>query len=395
MKIKSNANTKNPPDISRVEMVTEAIRSRILDGVWTSNERIPSVRKLRDEFSVSSNTILASLAVLEQEKLIQRENRRGVFVRPRGGTSFSRPVAVLSPLHRNDSRKTEDWVRHVVLGCLTQLAAENLSGHLVNLSDDKQTPLPWQELAPRIEELGKDYGGVILTWAACSETQLHDFIKTTRIPIVKIGRYSHHCRHNYVSIDHFAAGREAGGHVIDRLPGPFIALSGWSLHAFPRSQLICGFFDRLMEVRTEKLFMEVLPVPGKTYEEGATIKAGRKIMLEYLEKNQPPQCVFSVGDEIAIGAMEACKEKGISIPAQTAFIGTSGLDIAHACSPTLAHVRQPMEQLGGEAVSLLQTMYETETPWQLGHNLAVTWLGGGSVAPLEAPGPLTAKPIQS
>jgi DNA-binding LacI/PurR family transcriptional regulator len=368
-------------DASRVSTVADGIRQHIEQKVWLPNQRLPTVRKLRTEFGVSSNTVMAALAVLERERLILREHRRGIFVRQPGGNAFNLPVGIVSPFGRFSPDKAEHWSKHVILGCLSELAHRGLLGQLMNIPLDEKTITDWNKLSRFLEESGAEYGGIILTWAACGEAELQDFVKRTKIRIVKIGRHSHQCRHNFISVDHFGAGRLAASHVVDRLPGPFLALSGWAPHAFPRQQLICGFFDRLQQERPRRLLFEVVAPEENSSAEGSTIDAGRKLMTDYLRQNEPPRCVFSVGDELAIGAMEACKEAGLSVPGEVAFIGTSGLDISRACNPTLAHLQQPMEALGSEAVRLLVNMYETEKYWLLGQEMSVKWIDGGSVAP--------------
>lgn len=368
-------------DASRVTTVADGIRQHIEQKIWLPNQRLPSVRKLRTEFGVSSNTVMAALAVLERERLILREHRRGIFVRQPGGDAFNLPVGVVSPFGRYSPDKAEHWAKHVILGCLSELAHRGLAGQLMNVPLDEKSVTKWSQLSQYLEANGKDYGGVILTWAAAGEADLQEFVKRTKIRVVKIGRFSHQCRHNFISVDHFGAGRMAAEHVMDRLPGPFLALSGWAPHAFPLRQLICGFFDRLLEARCEDFQMRVISPREYTYAAGATIEGGRALMHEYLSRNEPPRCVFSVGDELAIGAMEACKDRGLAVPGDVAFIGTSGLDISRACSPTLAHLQQPMEALGSESVRLLVNMYETEKYWMLGQEMPVKWIDGGSVSP--------------
>lgn len=362
--------------------VADGIRHQIEEKIYLPNQRLPSVRKLRTEFGVSSNTVMAALAVLERERLILREHRRGIFVRQPGGNAFNLPVGIVSPFGWFEPERVEHWSKHVVLGCLSELARLGLMGQLMKIPLNEEEITDWGKLSRYLEESAGNFGGIILLWAACKEVDLQEFVKRTRIRMVKIGRFSHHCRHNFISVDHFGAGRKAAEHVLDRLPGPFLAISGWAPHAFPRQQLICGFFDRLQQERSSRLLFEVVAPQGNSSAEGATIEAGRKVMAEYLKTNKPPRCVFSVGDELAIGAMEVCKEHGLAVPEDVAFIGTSGLDISRACHPTLAHLQQPMETLGSEAVRLLVGMYETEKYWQMGLELGVNWIDGGSVAPV-------------
>jgi DNA-binding LacI/PurR family transcriptional regulator len=336
------------------------------------------VRQLSQELGVSSNTVSAALGILESERKINRRKRSGVFVHDPGQGIPKLPVAIFKAPVTGNTQASDDWNTHIVFGCLSHLAERDLSCKLISVSPDDLESLQWPNLKRQLEQMRGEFSGAIITWSPCEEEELHDFIEETGLPVIKVGRSSHRCRHNLITIDHFGAGRMAAEYVLDRLPGTFLALSPTdTLHPFPRRQLINGFFDRLQQERAADFKFEVLAP------EHGTVELGYELLGKYLANNPPPKCVFAVGDMLAIGAMEKCKDLGLRVPEEICFIGTTGLDAARACRPSLAHIHQPMEQLGNQAIELLTEVFEREQNWILGRELRVDWVNGGSLNPMD------------
>lgn len=63
--------------------------------------------------------------------------------------------------------------------------------------------------------------------------------------------------------------------------------------------------------------------------------------------------VFCGSDSIALGAMKAIKDAGLSIPKDMGVVGFDDIELAKLVDPTLTTVRQPNYALGYEAVSML------------------------------------------
>jgi LacI family transcriptional regulator len=219
---------------------------------------------------------------------------------------------------------------------------------------------------------------VILCWANNDDEKLKALVDELDIPIVQLGMADRHSRHNFVSVDYFGAGRTAAEHVIDLLPGPFVTISEQCSHDFPRRQLIAGFQDRLLQERNERvIFLSLDDASAKL----PPLQLGRNLMERYLADHLPtPRCIFGIGDLVAIGAMQVCMEHGLRVPEDVTFIGATGLDASHVCSPTLAHLHQPMDELGQAAVELILDMYDQETCWLPGRVLPVQWGDGQSIA---------------
>ncbi len=66
--------------VPRYIRVREILRQRILDGVYSPGERIPSEPDLAREFGVSRGTVERAIRALVQEGVLTREQGRGTFV---------------------------------------------------------------------------------------------------------------------------------------------------------------------------------------------------------------------------------------------------------------------------------------------------------------------------
>lgn len=93
---------------------------------------------------------------------------------------------------------------------------------------------------------------------------------------------------------------------------------------------------------------------GRTRPAGIFIKDGQAAMESILaEGGELPDAIFCFNDPVAIGAMKALKNAGISIPRDIAIVGFSEGSMATVVEPQLTTVLQPMKEMGREAARLL------------------------------------------
>ncbi|MCU0565193.1 MAG: PLP-dependent aminotransferase family protein [Oculatellaceae cyanobacterium Prado106] len=69
-------------DQNLYEQVADRIRSLIAEGTLQPGDRLPSVRKLREQWSVSISTVLEAYRLLEDRGFIQARPQSGYYVRP-------------------------------------------------------------------------------------------------------------------------------------------------------------------------------------------------------------------------------------------------------------------------------------------------------------------------
>jgi len=97
-----------------------------------------------------------------------------------------------------------------------------------------------------------------------------------------------------------------------------------------------------------------LPISPSLVESGDFRQpSGHKAMNRLLDQKYPPDAVFAANDEMAIGAMEAIRSRGLKTPEDVAVVGFDDIQMASYAQPALTTVRQPMRQFGAMAVQQL------------------------------------------
>ena len=74
-------------------------------------------------------------------------------------------------------------------------------------------------------------------------------------------------------------------------------------------------------------------------------------MKKLLSIQSPPSAVFSLSDEMAIGALKTIRNFNLRVPEDISVIGFDDNDVAAYVD--LTTIRQPVSSLGEQAVSLL------------------------------------------
>jgi LacI family transcriptional regulator len=84
-----------------------------------------------------------------------------------------------------------------------------------------------------------------------------------------------------------------------------------------------------------------------------TEAAGYSAALELLALKNRPTAIFAANDSMAIGALSALRESGISVPEEMAVGGFDDIPLARYMDPPLSSVHVPICELGARAVEIL------------------------------------------
>ncbi|MFD4031684.1 LacI family DNA-binding transcriptional regulator [Streptomyces sp. NPDC058637] len=66
-----------------------------------------------------------------------------------------------------------------------------------------------------------------------------------------------------------------------------------------------------------------------------------------------PEAMLFANDQMAVGALRALERRGVRVPEDVAVTGFDGIPLSRIVRPSLTTVRQPIRQLGEQAVELL------------------------------------------
>ena len=83
------------------------------------------------------------------------------------------------------------------------------------------------------------------------------------------------------------------------------------------------------------------------------VESGYRLLLHFIEMENPPSAVFVTNYEMTLGAIMAINERDIRFQNQLSIIGFDNIQLAKIVKPSLSIVVQPIEQIGETAARLL------------------------------------------
>jgi LacI family transcriptional regulator len=139
--------------------------------------------------------------------------------------------------------------------------------------------------------------------------------------------------------------------------------------------------DRRRGYRAALASAGILPDPALEVESIPEIDPGRDAANKLLALPDRPTAIFAFNDNIAIGAMQAARARGLRIPDDLSIVGFDDVEHATIVTPALTTVRQPLAEMGRTAVSLLSRLLEGQSFETLHVDLATRLVVRDSTAP--------------
>jgi len=141
---------------------------------------------------------------------------------------------------------------------------------------------------------------------------------------------------------------------------------------------IHGSLDTFIGEQRERYFLEFmksynLKVNPKFLVNGNlfTKEDGYKAMKNILKLKSQPTGIICASDMLAIGAIQAIKESGKSVPKDYSIIGFDGIDAGQLISPMLTTIRQNTEEMGKAAAKQVLKMIKSKKRIKKGEIITV------------------------
>jgi len=112
-----------------------------------------------------------------------------------------------------------------------------------------------------------------------------------------------------------------------------------------------------------------------------TVEGGRIAMRALLAERDRPTAVFCTNDLVALGALKACVEAGVRVPAAMSICGCDDIETARLVTPELTTVHIRARELGARAARMLIRLVEGDAPRGPAKPLGVHLVTRGSTAP--------------
>jgi LacI family transcriptional regulator len=127
----------------------------------------------------------------------------------------------------------------------------------------------------------------------------------------------------------------------------------------------------------------IMPDPALEIASTFLVAGGVEAGGRLLDLAEPPTAIFAFNDELAVGAMQAARARGLRIPEDLSIVGFDDVEWTRYVTPQLTTVRQPLAEMGRMAVSLLTRLVDNQSIEVLHVELATRFIVRGSTQRLE------------
>lgn len=221
-------------------------------------------------------------------------------------------------------------------------------------------------------------GVIYLSGAATSPSSL---LELTRVgPVVLVDEQIHGFDLPAVVADGRRGAREIARHVLEQ-GHRRVAIIGGPAALWTAQQRLAGYREALAAAGHDP---DEVPVLVGDYHQ----PSGFELAARALDVAGPqrPTALLCANDLMAVGALEYCKSVGIRVPEEVSIVGFDDLPFAQLLTPGLTTVRQPAEDMGRQAATLLLDLLENKTDGCDNGVLPVSLQIRNSVAPPAVPG---------
>src|SRR5690606_5885555 len=190
----------------------------------------------------------------------------------------------------------------------------------------------------------KQVDGIIFVSVGGGSERLR-YIQQQEVPVIVVDREVPGVEVDRVLADNARGGWLATNHLIQRAHERIGCIAGPS-DVTPNAERLVGLRRAMSEAG--------LSVDESRIQQGHfQFQVGYAIASEWLARSEPPTALFCCNDLMAIGAIHAADERGLSVPGDVAIIGFDNIPLASYFQPGLTTVAQSCDLMGELAAELL------------------------------------------
>ncbi len=307
--------------------VYESLMEMICQKKWRAGELLPSERELSLMFNVDRLTVRRALAMIAQEGLVEKIAGLGTRVmsasiRPKENHNFRNLIFLLPAVsHKEISavRITDPFKADLFFSVENECKKKGYNLIYTTIGDD-------EDLTEVLE--GRGICGIFFV-SKIHPKFLDEAIRLNFPAVVLNNQYDllpsiqiAHEKGAYEAVKYLIGLNHRHISFITGIPGYITARDGFE--GYKRA-----LADADIDWKTQIV------------KEGDwTFDSGFKAMKEILgEVSSPPSAVFACNDMMAIGAMEAIKAAGYSVPKDISVLGFDGIEQSQQCYPTLTTLK--------------------------------------------------------
>ena len=188
-----------------------------------------------------------------------------------------------------------------------------------------------------------------------SETKVYEHIKkiqNRKIPLVLFDRIIQNLNVPKIHLDNIEGGRIATQHLIDQGYKKIAILAGPENMGISNDRME-GYMQVLKEnkIRVDKNLIIYCDF-NQDYAKEAT--------KELLSMKYPPDAIFTISDRMAIGAMQAIKERGLKMPKDIGLVGFNNEPVTSLVTPSISSVEMYAYDIGKATAKLFLEMLHSD-----------------------------------
>lgn len=337
---------------TKYNMVKNWIKSKVLDGTFTPNQKISSESELMKQFNVSRHTVRLALGDLVNEGLLYKEQGSGTFVSDR----LSKPQPITQFNKKNIAivvTYISDYIfPSIIRGAESALSQEGYQVSLFSTNNDHENE---RRILENIIE--QDFDGVIVepTQSAISNPNINYYLnlESLNIPYVMINAYYDELEPISVTINDEKGGFLQAEHLIKY--GHQNILGFFKTDDIQGSKRMKGFLKAHREYG-----VSINPKNIITYTTGQKYTKPVEILGNILSKAQEkPTGIVCYNDELALKLLDVIRHNNLSVPDDLSIVGFDNSFISEISEVKLTTVNHPKSELGKMAADVILKMVKS------------------------------------
>ena len=186
-----------------------------------------------------------------------------------------------------------------------------------------------------------------------TKAELAEMSTPTRMPLVLLGEHEFDGRYDHVAIDNVRAAHDAVGHLLASGRTRIAAIGAQPLEEYATPQQRTeGYVNALREAGIEPDGRYVRPAAHYSRADGYTATS------ELLALHPRPDAIFCFSDLLAMGAMRAVFDAGLSVPGDVAIIGIDDIEEGRYSRPSLSTVSLDTAFIAKQAIARVTSRIE-------------------------------------
>ncbi|HEV8377884.1 MAG TPA: GntR family transcriptional regulator [Tepidisphaeraceae bacterium] len=320
------------------QTVKQTVREAIDSGIFRPGQQMPSTKELSETLSVSLVTAHRALQELVMAGVLQRTQGKGTFVHDRYARDRVISECRLGVVFNNEASLADFYHGQILEGARQESQERSVDLMLLRLGEDVRN----------------ECNGYMYVNPMPSELEAFVRRATRKQPLLVVGATAQFKNGCSIDVDNVSLARR-GVEYIAGLGHERVGFVG-SARDFGNSR------DRWQG------FAEACSESGIKIHEPHILKSvswrlendEQATLVGMLRSPRRPTAIFAAGYYFALNVYSAAATLGLKIPEDLTIVGVDDPASASQMSPPLTTLRQPLVELGREAVSVLCDYFHRE-----------------------------------